>query len=190
MPLSCAGLVPGLRLCRLQLSLACACDCLHAADAAYGAQELRREVVQLVRVEGGELPEHLFAMRGDAEQNPAPVSGVFGAEEQALGDGAIDELDGAVVPEAEPLGRVGDRRFLTFRDAGYLEQQLMLLRLQAGVVRGFLAEMQKDSELVAEGGECAQEGAIARCIVRACGHPRIVLRHIDWPTKQGRHRVV
>jgi hypothetical protein len=58
-----------------------------------------------------------------------------------------------VVLHAEALGDGADGRAHALGQAAYGEQQLVLLRFDAGVARGLLAEGDELSDLVAEGGQ-------------------------------------
>jgi len=68
---------------------------------------------------------------------------------------AVDDLDRAVMPQLEALAEppVGRRR--ARRHAAHGEQELVLLRLEAGGAGRLLAEAEEAAELVAELRQCA-----------------------------------
>ena len=78
------------------------------------------------------------------------------AEEQVLADGAIHELDGAVVAQEHACGDVGNGGLDAGRDAAHALEELVLLVGDAGLFCGGLAEVEEAAQLVAELGEAAQ----------------------------------
>ena len=105
----------------------------------------------------GEPAQNLPAF-GREVQNRAPlVAGIGFPGKKAFAGGAVDQLDGAVVPEAKALGGVGDGDRGALRRAGHLEQQLVLLRLQSDLRGGRLAELEEAAQFVAEVGQGAEE---------------------------------
>ena len=112
-----------------------------ARNAPNASEQAGRKLVKLARMESGKLPEYRGTRRGDAKHDLAAVSAVGGTLEQPFGHAAIDQLDGAVVAKPQPLSRVGDGGCFSFRDGSDLQQQLVLLRVKARVVRGLFAEV-------------------------------------------------
>jgi hypothetical protein len=100
-----------------------------------------------------QLVEQPRALGRDAQQDTAGVCFVAGALEQAFVDGAVCELDHAVVPEAEPLGRVGDGGNCAGRRSGDLQQQLMLLGLETSRVGRLLTELYEGAKAIAKFGQ-------------------------------------
>jgi hypothetical protein len=143
-------------------------------DVFEGADEPRAELAQLARVVFREGLEDFAALFGNGEDDAATVCGVFGAEEEAFGDGAVDELDDGVVAEAEALGCVCDGGERAAGCSSDLQQKLMLLGMEVDFVGGLLAEVSEDAEVVAELGEGLQE-VVGR--VHGVTHIYIVTRY-------------
>ena len=150
---------------------------LDAADAADGPQKSRREVVEFARVVGGKLLEHRRAVRGNGEDNLAAILWVFGADEELFSDAAVDQADSAVMAQIEALGYISDGCDGARRRACDLQEQLVLLRMQARVERSLLAEVKEAAQVVAEVGQGAEKGFGAGfrsslrlhiCIVAGC----------------------
>ena len=80
------------------------------------------------------------------------------AQDEAAHFQLVDERDGGVVLHAQALGDGADGRAQALGQAADGEQQLVLLRLDAGVARGLLAEGDELSDLVPEGGQGAVVG--------------------------------
>jgi hypothetical protein len=139
------------------VSLRCAGGGLCGFDVLERADEAGAQLAELAGVVGGEGVEEAAAFAGDAEENAAAVCGVVGAEEEALGDGAIDELDDGVVAEAQALGGVGDGGEGARGGSCDLEEELVLLGVELELLGGLLAELEEGSELVAELGEGLEE---------------------------------
>lgn len=119
--------------------------------------EARGHLVELAGVVTGEMVEHVAAFAGYAEDGAALVVCIDGAGQQAFALGAVDELDGAVVLQAEAGGGVGDGDGRALRSACNLQQELMLLRLKAGGEGRAFTEVEEAAQLMAEVGECAEE---------------------------------
>ena len=66
---------------------------------------------------------------------------------------AVDQLDGAVVADAQPLREVADRHRSAARKSLDRQQRLMLARGQAGVFRLDLAEFEEAADQVAKLGQ-------------------------------------
>src|SRR4029077_4516139 len=73
-----------------------------------------------------------------------------GRRPQGRGPPRVDELDGAVVTELEPLGEGADRGRDAGRHATDGEQQLVLPGLEPDRAGSLLAEAKEPSQLVAE----------------------------------------
>jgi hypothetical protein len=101
---------------------------------------------------GGEFVEDAAAFLCDGEDHAARVFGVFAAFDEALAHGAIDEFNDTVVLQAEAFGGVGDRGEGVGGFAGDLEEELVLLWLDAGVRCGAFAVEEESAELEAELG--------------------------------------
>ena len=132
------------------------------ADSAEGCGETGRLIVELAEVIAGEAIEEAFAFRGEAKENAAAVGGVRGAAQEALVLGAVRELDDAVVAKAEALGGVGNGGRGAVGGTGDLEQELMLLGMEADGGGGGFAEVEEAAELEAEVGEGGEQGVGAQ----------------------------
>lgn len=120
-----------------------------------GSHQAGRCLNELARVLSGKLGQDAISLAGDVEDCAAAVGGIFGAFQQVFAHAAVHQLDGAVMPEAQALGRIGDGDGSVFRRAGHLEEQLVLLRLEARFHGGLLAEEEEAAQLEAEIGEGA-----------------------------------
>jgi hypothetical protein len=129
-------------------------------------------------MDDGKLTEDARALSRDAKQRAALVDTVDGAREKAFALGAVYKFDCAVVLEAEALSGVGDGDLGAVRRAGYLQEKLMLLRLQSCTGCGSLTEMEKAAQLVAEIGEGAEKREIGIELFYGV-HIYIVSRHIN-----------
>jgi hypothetical protein len=89
-------------------------------------------------------------LAGDAEDGAAPVSDVGDPFEQSFALATINELDRAVVLDAEARGGVcdGDDGFVW--SASHLEEKLVLLRMQACFKRGRFTEEKEAAEFEAK----------------------------------------
>jgi hypothetical protein len=63
-----------------------------------------------------------------------------------------------MVAQAKPLGRVADRRLFSIGGPGNLKQKLMLLRVQPMSLGRLLAEVKKQSQLVAKFSQYLKPG--------------------------------
>jgi len=63
------------------------------------------------------------------------------------------------VPQAKALGRIGDGGDGCGRRACNLQQQLVLLGLQAGIVSGLLTELDKGAKAIAKFGQALDEAS-------------------------------
>lgn len=131
---------------------------------------------EFARVFAGKASEYSMAFPGDAENGAAAVGEIFGAFEQVLAHASVHEFYGAVVPEAEALGRVSDGDGSILRRAGHLEEQLVLLRLEACFHGGLLTEEEEAAQLEAEVRQSADEG-MGSAGFGVSGHVYIVTRY-------------
>ena len=89
---------------------------------------------------GRKARDERLAVRGELEMHVAPIGRRASAAYEVAGRQAIDEPNGAVVPDAEPLGEHADGDLDRFRERREREQRLMLLRRHARFTRGLRAE--------------------------------------------------
>lgn len=92
-----------------------------------------------------------FELRGAAGREPETddtmVLGVLGALEQPGRDGAVDQADGAVVPEEQVIGDVSDGRSGRVVMTSDREQELMLGGGEAGGAGVLLAPAQEAPQI-------------------------------------------
>lgn len=114
--------------------------------------ECRSGGLPFLEVMNGQLVEELFAVTGQLDQYATPViRGAKSTEKTSL-DETVDQLDRAVVLELHPLRENSDGRFEVFGQASYGQQELMLLRFDAGFSGGGFAEPQEATDLEAKFG--------------------------------------
>jgi hypothetical protein len=91
---------------------------------------------------------------------------------------AIDELNHGVMAELEPLRESTDRRRLPALEPLHLEQQQILLRLDAGGTGGSLANPQEPANLVPQIREnCVVQAVMRSPDFRATGNHRDRVYH-------------
>ena len=96
-------------------------------DMFQSAFEPWPQVVQFARMFAGETGEDLPAFVSEVQKRAPAVLSVGHARKEAFADGAIDQLDRAVVAQPKPFCCVGDGDGCALRDAGDLEKELVLL---------------------------------------------------------------
>jgi hypothetical protein len=114
-----------------------------------------QQLAQFALVIGREDAQHALALRRQREPHAAAIRGVMRALQQARFFASIAEFDNAVVAQAQPLGCVRDGGFHALGSSGNLQQKLMLLGLEAGLLGALLAKQQKLAKRVAEVGQRA-----------------------------------
>jgi hypothetical protein len=124
------------------------------------AYKLRARLLQLPHVELCQRRQKALTLRSDAEQNAAMVDGICDATKQTLFDGAIHQLNRAVVFQYHAGGYVRDGGRDPFGHTAHALQHLILLASQAYLLDGNMAEMQKSAKLKAKLGKALQVGHI------------------------------
>src|SRR5579871_941504 len=94
--------------------------------------ERRRQATELAEVRPGEPPEHGVAVRRRPHAHQPTVGGVGHAAHETGGDGAVDQLDDAVVAEQEVLREVADGRPATVIVPAHGQEELVLGARKAG----------------------------------------------------------
>ncbi len=127
--------------------------------------------------------EPAFGKLGQAQHDAAAVLKVVGATAEAGLDQPVDQLDRAVMADAEPLGELADGRAgLSCKPLGRkplgrkpldCQQCLMLARGQPGVAGRGLAEFEKPADQIAEIGQGPIARAVERRLRAASGQARI-----------------
>lgn len=105
---------------------------------------------------GREARENRLSLAGERQQNLPPVGGAAPAADEALGLEAIDQTDGAVVPQTQAFGEISHGNGAPTGAAPYGEQRLMLLCRQSRLLCGGLAENQKLPDHMTKLGEPAE----------------------------------
>lgn len=104
-------------------------------------------------MEQRELPQKLFAVRRELDQNLAAILITVPPQNRAAFGQTIDQLHGAVMTEAQPGGKSGYGWASSGRETFQREKELMLLRFKPVGARGFLTEMQEFADAIAEFGK-------------------------------------
>src|SRR4051794_3041356 len=112
--------------------------------------EQRLELLQLVDVQLGELLDPLLAERRQPQPHDARVVIVTVALDETAGLRAVDELDGAVMPEQQVRRQLADRRAAVVVVTLDREQQLVLRMGQTDGSRLGLAPAVEASQRRAE----------------------------------------
>jgi len=99
-----------------------------------------------------ELAQHLFSLWGEVDKNPSLISLIPTALDETALNEPIDQLDGAMMRELEPLGQGADGRFPSLRQTPHGKEQLMLLGLKTRRSCSLLAEAEKAAKLIAKFG--------------------------------------
>lgn len=106
-----------------------------------GSDQSWGHFVQFARVVLRQLLKDLPAFACQVQEGSALVFLVRRSCDQFLTFQAVDQFNRAVVLEAEAACRIGDGDGCAFGSSCHLEEQLVLLRLQAGVERSAFAEL-------------------------------------------------
>ena len=127
-------------------------------DPIEGLRQTGSQFMQLARVIAGQRAQQPCASGRKPQQHAAAVFWVLRAQQQSLALRPVDQFDHAVVALAKAAGCVGDCRRRPCGRTRYLQQKLMLLRLQADCLCRILAELQEAPQLEAEIGEGGEQG--------------------------------
>ena len=112
--------------------------------------ELRSGGLQFLQMVQRECLEKFFAVVSQLDENLPAIVGRAQAAKQASVDQTIDQFHGAVMLQLHPFRQNSDGRFKILRKTANREQELMLLRFDAGLARGVFAETQKPTDLIAQ----------------------------------------
>jgi hypothetical protein len=128
-------------------------------DSVQGVQQRRCGGPQLGAMLDRQVAQDALAGLGERDEHATSIERILGAANQVTRGGTIDELDRGVRLDLEPVGDgTDDGRVVGVRQSGQREQELVLLRLEAGGVGGLFAEVEKTAELKAELREGTQVG--------------------------------
>jgi len=114
--------------------------------------EIRTNRAQLGMMGERELAQYLFSLWGEVDKNPSLISLIPTALDETALNEPIDQLDGAMMRELEPLGQGADGRFPSLRQTPHGKEQLMLLGLKTRRSCSLLAEAEKAAKLIAKFG--------------------------------------
>jgi hypothetical protein len=137
-------------------------DCISVRTRLFGGtgsegperlDELRGELVELAGMIVRERAQNAASGGGETQDNHASVSGCAATGNEAEVFAAIAELDDAVMAQGEAIGEIADGSEGSARGSRNLKHELVLLRSEAGVGRGFLTEVEKTPEDMAEFSE-------------------------------------
>ncbi len=113
--------------------------------------EFRHHRLKLGEMVLRKCSQEAFPFRGEAYQDLSPIVRGGRPRDEAPGPRPIDEFNRGVVPDLEALSRDADRNaFITNAPRPDREQQLVLLRLDAGGTCRRLAKSQEMSYQVAK----------------------------------------
>src|SRR5437588_620545 len=138
-----------------------------SAQAIEDLAQVAAHALQLIAVRGDQRLEQLGAARRQAHEHMAAIGAAGLADQQPLGDHAVDQPDGAVMADLQALGELADRRPVAPGEAAHREQRALLLRRDAGAAPRLFAEVQEAPQGVAE---------LRQSLVLLAAHPR-------WPWK-------
>lgn len=96
-------------------------------------------------------------LRCDFKRHPPPVCGIGGTDEQTLRRGTVYKFHRTIVVKAKPSRRISNIDGRALWRTGYLKQKLMLLRVQADLLRRSFAELKKGPQLVSKLREHLQQ---------------------------------
>lgn len=114
--------------------------------------EFRTNRAQLCLMGERELPQYLFSLWGEVDKNPSLISLISTTLDETALNEPIDQLDGTMMRELEPLGQGADGRFPSLRQTLDGKEQLMLLGLKTRSSCSLLAEAEKAAKLIAKFG--------------------------------------
>jgi hypothetical protein len=100
-----------------------------------------------------ELAQDLFATRGEADVNLAPIFGTAAALDQFFFLEPADQFDGAVMLNLQALSQIGNTATVAAARSAERKHELMVLRFDACPACRLLAEMQKAPDLIAKLGQ-------------------------------------
>ncbi len=133
--------------------------------------------MQLARVIAGQRAHLPCASGGEPQQHTTAVGWILRPPQPSLALRPVDKFDHAVVAQAEAAGRVGDGGCRARGRTRYLQQELVLLGLQADCLRRALAKLQEAPQFeaeISEGGEqVVWDGRVG-----SRAHIYIVLRYV------------
>jgi hypothetical protein len=102
--------------------------------------EVRSGGLQFLQVVERKLLEKLFAIVGELDEDLPAIIGCPQTGKKATVNEAIDQLNGGVMLELHSLRQDTDGWLKALRETPYRQEELVLLRLDAGFSRGVFAE--------------------------------------------------
>jgi len=97
-------------------------------DAIEDGKQRRPQAVKFFEVSGRQAREPLFPRGGQMQEDAATVVRVVEPLDQTGFRQTVDEFDGAVMPDAQPLGKIADRRGIVYGKAFDRQERLVVPR--------------------------------------------------------------
>jgi len=108
----------------------------------------------------GQSIQQPFPLARQSHNRSPPVVRILLPRHQPLALRPVQKLHRAVVLQSQPLGYIGYGRRRRCRSSRHLQHQLILLRLQTGILRGLLTELQKLPQCMAKISQCREQPSI------------------------------
>ena len=96
------------------------------------------------------LVQNFLPARGDAQTDAATVGRIGRALQQTFDFAAVHQFHHSIVLQAQPVRGVGDGNGNIRFCGSHGQQQLMLLRMESGLVRCLLTGLEKSAKLVSK----------------------------------------
>ncbi len=116
-----------------------------------------REFYQLCHMVSRKLPKNDSSLPGYVQNGASLILRVRGPSQESFAHRAIDQFDRTIVFQTKPFGRVSDRDRGRIACTSYLQEELVLLRLQSCFDCGTLTKTQKSSHFEAKFSEIMNE---------------------------------
>jgi len=112
----------------------------------------------------GKFCENLFSFRSEVNADLPAIDAVALPLYEPAPHRSVHQFDGTVMSYLQPFRKDTNGRFCARRQTANGEQELVLLRVNAGSLRGLLAEAQKPAYLIPE----LSQSAIVDCSPLLC----------------------
>jgi hypothetical protein len=121
-------------------------------ESLQDVQKFGTDGLPLLPVVERQFLEKLFPGLGELDQDPPAIVGGPQTTQKTPIDEAVNKLDGAVMLQLHAFRQDAHRRFQVVRQPTHRQQELILLRLNAGLPRRRLAKAEKTANLVTQLG--------------------------------------
>ena len=128
------------------------------------------DALELFAVQGAQGGQGFFAAAGEFDEHLPAVFGRAGAGDEFLLHEPVHQSDRAVVTQAKAFGEFADGDAVSSGKAFDGEQRLVLLRGDAGALRGFFAEMDETPQGISE----RREGLVL-CFAKLFGRGHVAM---------------